>query len=58
LTVSFEDIVKAPEYVVGQVSEFIGRALNVKYSEQDNASLDYESLFRTQYATMITQSKK
>ena len=58
LTVSFEDIVKAPEYVVGQVSELIGRALNVKYSEQDNASLEYESLFRTQYATMITQSKK
>ncbi len=58
LTVSFEDIVKAPEYVVGQVSELIGRALNVKSSEQDNASLEYESLFRTQYATMITQSKK
>ena len=58
LTVSFEDIVKAPEYLVGQVSELIGRALNVKYSEQDNASLEYESLFRTQYATMITQSKK
>ena len=58
LTVSFEDIVRAPEYVVGQVSELIGRALNVKYSEQDNASLEYESLFRTQYATMITQSKK
>ena len=49
LTVSFEDIVKAPEYLVGQVSELIGRALNVKYSEQDNASLEYESLFRTQY---------
>ena len=58
LTVSFEDIVKAPEYIVGQVSELIGRVLNVKYSEQDNASLEYESLFRTQYATMITQSKK
>ena len=58
LTVSFEDIVKDPEYVVGQVSKLIGRALNVKYSEQDNASLEYESLFRTHYATMITQPKK
>ena len=58
LTVSFEDIIRAPEYIVGQVSELISRALNVKYSEQDNASLEFESLFRTQYATMITQSKK
>lgn len=58
LTVSFEDIIRAPEYIVGQVSELISRALNIKYSEQDNASLEFESLFRTQYATMITQSKK
>ena len=58
LTVSFEDIIRAPEYIVGQVSELISKALNVKYSEQDNASLEFESLFRTQYATMITQSKK
>jgi len=58
LTVSFEDIIGAPEYIVGQVSELISRALNIKYSEQDNASLEFESLFRTQYATMITQSKK
>ena len=58
LTVSFEDIIGAPEYIVGQVSELISKALNVKYSEQDNASLEFESLFRTQYATMITQSKK
>ena len=58
LTVSFEDIIRAPEYIAGQVSELISRALNIKYSEQDNASLEFESLFRTQYATMITQSKK
>ena len=45
LTVSFEDIVKAPEYVVDQVNELIGRALNVQYSEHDTASLEYESLF-------------
>ena len=58
LTVSFEDIVKAPEYVVDQVNELIGRALNVKYSEYDTASLEYESLFRTHYATMINLINK
>ena len=58
LTVSFEDIVKAPEYVVDQVNELIGRALNVKYSAYDTASLEYESLFRTHYATMINLSNK
>ncbi len=57
LTVYFEDIVKNPEYVVDQVNELIGSALNVKNSEQNIASLEYESLFRTHYSTMIKEAK-
>ena len=57
LTVSFEDIIQAPEDVVDQVNKLVGSALNVKHLEQNISSLEYESLFRTHYATMVNESK-
>ena len=56
LTVSFEDIIQAPEDLIDQVNKLVGSDLNVKHLEQNIASLEYESLFRTHYATMINQS--
>ena len=56
LTVSFEDIIQAPEDLIDQVNKLVGSDLNVKHLEQNIASLEYESLFRTHYATMINEA--
>ena len=57
LTVSFENIIKAPENVVNQVNKLIGSALNVKHEKRNIASFEYKSLFRTHYSRMIKESK-
>ena len=57
LTVSFENIIQAPENVVNQVNKLIGSALNVKHEKRNIASFENESLFRTHYSTMIKESK-
>ncbi len=52
LSVSFEDIIQAPENVVDQISEKIGCDLQVSNLKRKVANFEYESLFRNHYATL------
>ena len=50
LSVSFKDIVQAPEDVVARISRLVGTSLRVGDFMQNLANFEYESLFRNHYA--------
>ena len=52
LSVSFEDIIQAPENVVDQISGLIGSNLQVSSFKRKVANFEYESLFRNHYAAL------
>ena len=52
LSVSFEDIIQAPENVVDQISGLIGSNLEVRNLKRKVANFEYESLFRNHYANL------
>ena len=52
LSVSFKDIVQAPEDVVARISRLVGISLSVGDFTQNVANFEYESLFRNHYATL------
>ena len=52
LSVSFEDIIQAPENLVDQISGLIGSNLQVGSLKRKVANFEYESLFRNHYATL------
>ena len=52
LSVSFKDIVQAPEDVVARISRLIGTSLRVGDFKQNVVSFKYESLFRKLYAAL------
>ena len=52
LSVSFEDIIQAPENVVDQISGLIGSNLEVRNLKRKVTNFEYESLFRNHYATL------
>ena len=49
LSVSFKDIVQAPEDVVARISRLVGTSLRVGDFKQNLANFEYESLFRNHY---------
>ena len=57
LTISFENIIQAPEDVVDQISRLVGSSLRVNYLKRNVASFKYESLFRNQYAALSDKPK-
>jgi tetratricopeptide (TPR) repeat protein len=57
LTVSFEDIIQAPENVVDQISRLVGSSLRVNRLKRNVASFEYESLFRNHYAALSDKPK-
>jgi len=52
LSVSFKDIVQAPEDVVARISRLVGASLRVSDFKQNLANFEYESLFRNHYAAL------
>ena len=52
LSVSFKDIVQAPEDVVARISRLVGTSLRVGDFMQNLANFEYESLFRDHYAAL------
>ena len=52
LSVSFKDIVQAPEDVVARISRLVGIGLRVGDFTQNLANFEYESLFRVHYADL------
>ena len=50
LSVSFKDILQAPEDVVARISRLVGTSLRVGDVKQNLANFEYESLFRNHYA--------
>jgi len=52
LSISFEDVIQAPENVVDQISGFIGSNLEVRNLKRKVANFEYESLFRNHYANL------
>ncbi len=52
LSVSFKDIVQAPEDVVARISRLIGTSLGVGDFKRNVANFEYESLFRNHYAAL------
>ena len=57
LTVSFEDIIQAPEDVIERISRLVSSNLRVKHLKRNIANFNYESLFRKQYSALIKKSK-
>jgi hypothetical protein len=57
LTVSFEDIIQAPEDVADRISRLVGSSLRVNHLKRNVARLEYESLFRNHYAALSNESK-
>ena len=57
LTVSFENIIQAPEDVVDQISRLVGSSLRVDHLKRNVASFEYESLFRNHYAALSDRPK-
>ena len=57
LTVSFEDIIRAPEDVVDQISRLVGSSLRVSHLKRNAASFEYKSLFRNHYAALSNEAK-
>ena len=53
LSVTFEDIVQAPEDIVAQISRLVGTNLEVSDFKRNIANFEYESLFRNHYAASI-----
>ena len=49
LSVSFKEIVQAPEDVVARISRLVGTSLRVGDFMQNLANFEYESLFRDHY---------
>ena len=52
LSVSFKDIVQAPEDVVARISRLVGTSLRVGDFMQNLANFEYESLFRDHYTAL------
>ncbi len=52
LSVSFKDILQAPEDVVARISRLTDTSLRVGDFKQNVANLEYESLFRNHYAAL------
>jgi len=57
LTISFENIIQAPENVVDQISRLVGSSLSVNHLKRNIVSFGYESLFRNYYAALSKKSK-
>ena len=57
LSVSFKDIVQAPEDVVARISRLVGTSLRVDNFKQNLANFEYESIFRNHYAALSKRSK-
>ena len=57
LTVSFEDIIQAPENVADRISRLVGISLRVNHLKRNVASFEYESLFRNHYAALNDKPK-
>ena len=57
LTISFENIIQAPEDVVDQISKLVGSSLRVNHLKRNVVSFGYESLFRNYYAALNEKSK-
>jgi len=57
LTVSFEDIIQAPEDVADRISRLVGISLRVNHLKRNVASFEYESLFRNHYAALSDKTK-
>ena len=52
LSISFKDIVQAPENVVANISRLVGTSLRVGDFKQNLANFEYESVFRNHYAAL------
>ena len=52
LSVSFKDIVQAPEDVVARISRLVGTSLRVGDFMQNLSNFEHESLFRDHYAAL------
>ena len=57
LTVSFEDIIQAPEDVADRISRLVGSSLRVNHLNRNVASFEYESLFRNHYAALSDKTR-
>jgi tetratricopeptide (TPR) repeat protein len=57
LTVSFEDIIQAPEAMVDRISSLVGSSLRVNHLKRNVTNFESESLFRDQYAALSNESK-
>ena len=52
LSVSFKDIVQAPEDVVARISRLVGTSLRVGDFMQNLSNFEHESLFRDHYTAL------
>jgi tetratricopeptide (TPR) repeat protein len=57
LTVSFEDIIQAPENVADRISRLVGISLRVNHLKRNVTSFEYESLYRNHYAALSDKPK-